>query len=68
MNDVQLALLIAGLVIILVLIIYNWSELKTLSKKQASLTKPKNPISEENDPLFHNFNNMDEIRRGCGTF
>jgi multidrug efflux pump subunit AcrA (membrane-fusion protein) len=52
MNDVQLALLIAGLVIILVLIIYNWSELKTLSKKQASLTKPKNSINEENDPLF----------------
>ena len=60
MNDVQLALLIAGLVIILVLIIYNWSELKTLSKKQASLTKPKNSISEENDPLFHNFNNIEE--------
>ena len=60
MNDVQLALLIAGLVIILVLIIYNWSELKTLSKKQASLTKPKNHISEENDPLFHNFNNIEE--------
>ena len=60
MNDVQLALLITGVVIILVLIIYNWSELKRLSKKQASLTKPKNSISEENDPLFHNFHNIEE--------
>ena len=68
MNDVQLALLIAGLVIILVLIIYNWSELKTLSKKQASLTKPKNSINEENDPLFNNFNNMEEIDRVVEPF
>ena len=56
MNDVQLALLIAGLVIIFVLIVYNWSELKRLSKKPASLTSPKGSIDEENDPLFQNFN------------
>ena len=68
MNDVQLILLIAGLVIILVLIIYNWSELKTLSKKQANLTKPKSYISEENDPLFNNFNNMQEIDRVVEPF
>ena len=59
MNDVQLALLITGVVIIFVLIIYNWSELKRLTKKQASLTKPNNSISEDNDPLFHNFNNLE---------
>ena len=59
MNDVQLALLITGVVIIFVLIIYNWSELKRLSKKQASLKKPNNSISEENDPLFHNFNDIE---------
>ena len=58
MNDVQLALLITGVVIIFVLIIYNWSELKRLTKKQASLTKPNNSISEDNDPLFHNFNDL----------
>ena len=33
MNDVQLALLITGVAIIFVLIIYNWSELKRLTKK-----------------------------------
>ena len=59
MNDVQLALLITGVAIIFVLIIYNWSELKRLSKKQASLTKPNKSISEENDPLFHNFNDIE---------
>ena len=59
MNDVQLALLITGVAIIFVLIIYNWSELKRLTKKQASLTKPNNSISEDNDPLFHNFNNLE---------
>ena len=59
MNDVQLALLITGVVIIFVLIIYNWSELKRLTKKQASLTKPNNSISEDNDPLFHNFNDLE---------
>ena len=59
MNDVQLALLITGVVIIFVLIIYNWSELKRLTKKQASLTKPNNSVSEDNDPLFHNFNNLE---------
>ena len=59
MNDVQLALLITGVAIIFVLIIYNWSELKRLTKKQASLTKPNNSISEENDPLFHNFNDLE---------
>lgn len=60
MNDVQLALLIAGVVIILIMIIYNWSELKNLSKKQASLIKPKNAFSDENDPLFHNSNVREE--------
>ena len=59
MNDVQLALLITGVAIIFVLIIYNWSELKRLTKKQASLTKPNNSISEDNDPLFHNFNDIE---------
>jgi FtsZ-interacting cell division protein ZipA len=59
MNDVQLALLITGVAIIFVLIIYNWSELKRLTKKQASLTKPNNSISEDNDPLFHNFNDLE---------
>ena len=59
MNDVQLALLITGVVIIFVLIIYNWSELKRLSKKQASLSKPNNSLGEENDPLFHNFNDTE---------
>ena len=59
MNDVQLALLITGVVIIFVLIIYNWSELKRLSKKQASLKNPNNSISEENDPLFYNFNDIE---------
>mgnify|MGYP000256138193 FL=1 len=59
MNDVQLALLITGVAIIFVLIIYNWSEIKRLSKKQASLTKPNNSISEDNDPLFHNFNDIE---------
>ena len=59
MNDVQLALLITGVAIIFVLIIYNWSELKRLTKKQASLTKPTNSISEDNDPLFHNFNDLE---------
>ena len=59
MNDVQLALLITGVAIIFVLILYNWSELKRLTKKQASLTKPNNSISEDNDPLFHNFNNLE---------
>ena len=60
MNDVQLALLIAGVVIILIMIIYNWSELKNLSKKQASLIKPKNAFSDENDPLFNNSNVREE--------
>ena len=60
MNDVQVALLIAGLVIIIVLIIYNWSELKRLSKKQPSLVNPENSISEENDPLFQSFKKTDE--------
>ena len=60
MNDVQLALLIAGVVIILIMIIYNWSELKNLSKKQASLIKPKNVFSDENDPLFNNSNVREE--------
>ena len=59
MNDVQLALLITGVAIIFVLILYNWSELKRLTKKQASLTKPNNSISEDNDPLFHNFNDIE---------
>ena len=61
MNDVQLALLISGVAIIFVLIIYNWSELKRLSKKQASLTKSNKSISEENDPLFHNFNDIEVL-------
>ena len=59
MNDVQLALLITGVAIIFVLIIYNWSELKRLTKKQASLTKPNNSISEDNDPLFHKFKDIE---------
>ena len=60
MNDVQLALLIAGVIIIMILIIYNWSELKRLSKKQPTLSKPNNSFNEENDPLFNDTNVIEE--------
>ncbi|MBT3826262.1 MAG: hypothetical protein HOF49_00325 [Nitrosomonadales bacterium] len=60
MNDVQLALLIAGVVIILIMLIYNWSELKRISKNQPSLSKPKNFFNEDNDPLFNDLNKKQE--------
>ena len=55
MNDVQLALLIMGLVIIIMMIIHNWVQLKKNQKRREKFsqnsTAPK--INEANDPLFN---------------
>ena len=55
MNDVQLALLIMGLVIIIMMIIHNWVQIKKNQKRREKFsqnsTAPK--INEANDPLFN---------------
>ena len=54
MNDVQLALLIMGLVIIILMIIHNWIQIQKNKKRKEKFNQnssaPK--INEENDPLF----------------
>lgn len=59
MSDVQLALLILGLVIIFIMIIHNWAQLKKNKNKQIRLPQQENNFihDDENDPLFFSNSN-----------
>lgn len=50
MSDIQIALLILGLTIILFMIIFNWIQLKKTREKQ----KKKESMHRQKDPLFDN--------------
>ncbi|MDC1114151.1 cell division protein ZipA C-terminal FtsZ-binding domain-containing protein [Methylophilaceae bacterium] len=52
MSDVQLALLILGLFIIIIMIIYNWAQISSHKKRKEKLNATSSTISEDNDPLF----------------
>lgn len=53
MSDVQLALLILGLIVILIMIIHNWAQIRQHNKRKEKLTNGSSPqINEDNDPLF----------------
>ena len=55
MSDVQIALVILGLIIIFFMIIFNWIQLKKIREKQ----KKTETMQRQRDPLFHK-NNMEE--------
>ena len=53
MSDVQLALLILGLIIILIMIIHNWAQIRVHKQRKEKLNNSSSPqLNEENDPLF----------------
>ena len=52
MSDVQLALLIFGLIIIIIMIIHNWAQIRSHKKVKAKLDSTTIVISDDNDPLF----------------
>ena len=53
MSDVQLALLILGLIVIFIMIIHNWAQIRQHNKRKEKLTNGSSPqINEDNDPLF----------------
>ena len=52
MSDVQLALLIFGLIIIIIMIIHNWAQIRSHKKVKAKLDSTTIGISYDNDPLF----------------
>lgn len=58
MSDVQLALLILGLVIIFIMIIHNWAQLKKNNNNNKQIRPPHQENNfihdDENDPLFSN--------------
>ena len=49
MSDVQIALVILGLIIIFFMIIFNWIQLKKIREKQ----KKTETMQRQRDPLFH---------------
>jgi hypothetical protein len=57
MSDLQIALLILGLTIVLFMIIYNWIQLKNTRKQQ----ERADSIKRKQDPLFTRANNLDDI-------
>lgn len=58
MSDVQIALLILGLTIVLFMIIFNWLQLKKTREKQ----KKADSMRRQHDPLFDkNFDNPSEL-------
>ncbi len=72
MSDVQLALLILGLIIILIMIIHNWSQIRMHKKRKEKLNSNyASQINEDNDPLFKSsefsINEQDSIARGSST-
>ena len=53
MNDVQLALLTLGFIVIIIMILHNWALLKKQRKLKKNTSIPKIPtIDDDNDPLF----------------
>jgi len=60
MSEVQLTLLSLGLIIILMMLIHNWIQLKkhnkNKNKDKPNETSPKSEITDENDPLFNSAN------------
>jgi FtsZ-interacting cell division protein ZipA len=53
MNDVQFALLTLGFIVIIIMIIHNWAQLKKHQKKTQKLTTSSAPtLDDDNDPLF----------------
>lgn len=53
MSDVQLALLILGLIVILIMIIHNWAQIRLHKKRKEKLVDSNAPkLNDDNDPLF----------------
>ncbi len=54
MNDVQLALLSLGLIVIIIMIIHNWAQLRKYQKRnqKLSVAEPLR-LDDHNDPLFN---------------
>jgi FtsZ-interacting cell division protein ZipA len=55
MSDVQLALLILGIVVIVIMIIHNWVQIYRHKKRKEKFNNysPSPKINEQNDPLFN---------------
>ena len=53
MDDVQIALLTLGFIVIIVMILHNWALLKKHQKQKNNTSTPQAPtLNDENDPLF----------------
>ena len=54
MNDVQLALLTLGFIVIIIMILHNWALLKKHKKPKKNISPLEKPtLNDDNDPLFH---------------
>ena len=53
MNDVQLALLLLGFIVIIIMILHNWAQLKKHKKRKQKISASQAPeLNDDNDPLF----------------
>ena len=53
MNDVQLALLSLGFIVIIIMILHNWALLKKHQKPKKNMSMEVKPaFDDDNDPLF----------------
>jgi len=63
MSEVQLTLLSLGLLVILIMLIHNWIQLRKHNKNKSNKTSQKSEITDENDPLFNPANPIFERER-----
>jgi len=53
MNDVQLALLTLGFIVIIIMILHNWVQLRKYKKPKKNISTQQIPtLDDDNDPLF----------------
>ncbi|MDG2252549.1 MAG: cell division protein ZipA C-terminal FtsZ-binding domain-containing protein [Methylophilaceae bacterium] len=53
MSEVQIALLVLGFIVIIIMILHNWAQLKKIKKRKQKISASEAPtLNDDNDPLF----------------